>query len=353
MFFTGAACATSAGAQRWQVDLAGTSAIYPNAAAVPSVLLASVLEWDHGDGYRRLGGAVSAFEQSRWAAHVRGDLSRLYSPLGAARPWHLELTGGAAASRHANGEGTAVTRAEMRAHWNGRSWGLWAGGQAAVGWTRDSELAFGPSTGMWARFGRWKAVGMWEPFQLRGVWYSEWHGDATASLGRADLTFYGGWRAAPRDIIAGSASWGGASAAIWLTPTIAIVTAAGSYPQDLLQSLTHGHYLTAALRVSNGRRSTWTRPGVERVLYRATHGENVLRFRLPGARRVAIVGDWTRWRPVSLTRGDDGQWVARLRMRRGVYHFNLLVDGTRWTVPEDAVVVDDGFGGKAALLIVP
>jgi hypothetical protein len=345
--------APRAAAQRWQIDLAGSSAVHGNGAALPSLLVASVLEWDRPDGYRVLGGGVTAFEQSRWGAHLRGDAARLFSPLGAARPWHVELTGGLSASRHSDGHHSALTRGELRAHWSNKSWGLWAGGQAATGWTSDVTAALGPSAGLWTRIGRWNAVGTWEQYRLRGTSYSEGQGNAIGSIGPVDLTLYAGWRSMSDDISAKTVGWGGASVAVWLTTNLAIVTAAGNFQQDPLQGLEGGRYLSAALRVSSGRRTAWTRPGGERVLYKAAPGLNELRFRVPGAQRVAVVGDWTRWRPVRLARGKDGQWIAKVRITKGVYLFNLLVDGNRWTVPEDAVVVDDGFGGKAALLIVP
>jgi hypothetical protein len=37
----------------------------------------------------------------------------------------------------------------------------------------------------------------------------------------------------------------------------------------------------------------------------------------------------------------------------GVYRFALLVNGDRWTVPDEIAAVPDEFGGKAALLVIP
>jgi len=46
-------------------------------------------------------------------------------------------------------------------------------------------------------------------------------------------------------------------------------------------------------------------------------------------------------------------WQGRLGLRRGVYHFNLLVDGSDWVVPNGVATVPDGLGGMVAVLIVP
>ncbi|HUF82390.1 MAG TPA: glycogen-binding domain-containing protein, partial [Burkholderiales bacterium] len=69
--------------------------------------------------------------------------------------------------------------------------------------------------------------------------------------------------------------------------------------------------------------------------------------------QVAVVGDWTGWQPVPLQRAADGRWVMRVTLSPGVYRFNVIADGTRWTVPADVAAVEDGFGSKTALLVVP
>ena len=42
-----------------------------------------------------------------------------------------------------------------------------------------------------------------------------------------------------------------------------------------------------------------------------------------------------------------------ITLGRGVYHFNLLVDGADWVVPNGVATVPDGLGGMVAVLIVP
>src|SRR5205814_1212771 len=59
----------------------------------------------------------------------------------------------------------------------------------------------------------------------------------------------------------------------------------------------------------------------------------VVRFRMPDARSVAIAGEWNSWQPVRLRPVGDDVWEGALRLRRGLYHFNLQVDGSEWVVP--------------------
>lgn len=78
-----------------------------------------------------------------------------------------------------------------------------------------------------------------------------------------------------------------------------------------------------------------------------------VRFRVerPEAREAALLGDFTLWEPVAMTREGD-LWVVTVRVPVGVYHFGFLVDGV-WHVPEDAPdVVPDEWGRKNATLVV-
>jgi hypothetical protein len=74
---------------------------------------------------------------------------------------------------------------------------------------------------------------------------------------------------------------------------------------------------------------------------------------MPDAHSVAIAGDWNAWQPLPLRGLGDDLWEQALALRRGVYHFNLLVDGSNWVVPNGVATVPDGMGGMVAVLIVP
>jgi len=74
---------------------------------------------------------------------------------------------------------------------------------------------------------------------------------------------------------------------------------------------------------------------------------------MPRARSVAIAGDWNAWQPVRLRLSGDDVWEGTLRLRRGLYHFNLQVDGSDWVVPNGVATVPDGLGGMVAVLVVP
>jgi len=79
----------------------------------------------------------------------------------------------------------------------------------------------------------------------------------------------------------------------------------------------------------------------------------VVRFRFDSVHAVAIAGDWNQWQPVPLRSLGASLWEGTLALKRGLYHFNLLVDGTDWVVPNGVATVPDGLGGMVGVLLVP
>ncbi|MFQ6672138.1 MAG: glycoside hydrolase family 13 [Candidatus Tectimicrobiota bacterium] len=79
-------------------------------------------------------------------------------------------------------------------------------------------------------------------------------------------------------------------------------------------------------------------------------------FHAPGARSVAVAGDFNGWLPDAFPLSDedgDGIWTGLFPVREGIHKYMFIVDGERWlTDPFAPAYVDDGFGGKNALLEV-
>jgi hypothetical protein len=67
---------------------------------------------------------------------------------------------------------------------------------------------------------------------------------------------------------------------------------------------------------------------------------------------VSIAGDFNNWQPVPMQReGED--WVARLQVAPGVYHYGFRSSSGEWFVPPSAPGRrDDGMGGHHAVLVV-
>ena len=72
----------------------------------------------------------------------------------------------------------------------------------------------------------------------------------------------------------------------------------------------------------------------------------------PGtASTVAVLGDFTLWEPVALTR-EGPRWAVEVEVPSGTHHFGFLVDGA-WYVPDDAPdAVSDEWGRRNATLVI-
>lgn len=79
-------------------------------------------------------------------------------------------------------------------------------------------------------------------------------------------------------------------------------------------------------------------------------------FFAPNARSVAVTGDFVDWDPDGVPLRDPqgtGVWVAELEVRPGLHHYVFIVDGTEWRPDPNATQVDDGFGQRNSVLLVP
>jgi hypothetical protein len=67
---------------------------------------------------------------------------------------------------------------------------------------------------------------------------------------------------------------------------------------------------------------------------------------------VSIAGDFNNWRPVTMQR-EGSEWVIRLPIAAGVYHYAFRSGTGTWFVPASAAGRrDDGMGGHVAVLVV-
>lgn len=78
-------------------------------------------------------------------------------------------------------------------------------------------------------------------------------------------------------------------------------------------------------------------------------------FRLPMAEHAEppmVLGDFSEWQPVAMT-PEGREWVARVRVQPGAYHYAFRTADGQTVVPDGIPSVDDGFGGRSAVLVVP
>jgi len=153
----------------------------------------------------------------------------------------------------------------------------------------------------------------------------------------------------------GSTAAGSMYLQLFVRPRVSLELGAGSSLTEPYQGLPRAGFITLGVRFHKSPRV----PPVAAVpqwapLVPVSRGDSlVVQFRMPGARAVAIAGDWNAWQPVGLRPLGNDVWEGSLVLRRGLYHFNLQVDGSAWVVPNGVARVPDGMGGMVAVLVVP
>lgn len=107
-----------------------------------------------------------------------------------------------------------------------------------------------------------------------------------------------------------------------------------------------------------GRNGVVRVPGAEaRVRYeagppRVVEGKVLFTYFAPGARSVSLRGSFNGWGETPMFRGENGVWYVLLDLPPGRHQYKYFVDGV-WTEDPNALeTVDDGFGGRNAVVEV-
>ena len=349
----------AAGAQEghWRVDLTGSRIEFDTASAVSAPSVSGLAEVQTPSFLGRFTGGVTGFEGGAWSLQGRADLSGLTAPLGAASPLRLEVSGSAGGARHSSRFGSFVARADVRLHLAGASAGLWTGLSGTTAHNSfDTAFVSGtaPSVGAWGRAGSLRVSASYQHLDLQGESFPEAVVSASHSSSHVDLAVYAGFRRAPEMSRLAEDEWVGGSLEAWVQPRMAVVLSVGSYPQELLQGLPGGRFVSLGFRIADRRkRPVPTRTLTTPVVFSEREArDGSVGFSVDGAATVEIAGDWNAWTPTPMTRSPSGRWILEADLEPGVYRFSLRVNGTQWVVPEEVPSMEDGFGGRVGLLIV-
>jgi len=215
---------------------------------------------------------------------------------------------------------------------------------------------------------RLRARGWWQftgfPAQLSlsvegtrflGAWYTDVGGGVTVDRHRIIGSLWASGRLSKTYGSTGAAS---ASLQYFVSPAIAVEASGGNYLRDPFQGLPRAGFFAGGIRFYSSRRALTApvarplQPALQPLVAEHRGDTAVVRFRMAGARSVAIAGNWNAWTPAPLRGLGDDIWEAALRLAPGVYYFNLVVDGNEWVVPGGVATIPDGMGGLLAVLNV-
>jgi hypothetical protein len=300
-------------------------------------------------------GSFASLPGGVWSSQGRGDLWAQTPQF--SDHWRLGGEGIVAGTASPGGGWTAAAHGIGELLWSAPRWGFGIGAGPSAGWISDTT----PITALHVRARAWwrpAGASEWqasaEPTRLPDGWFTDVSAGATVGRGPLVASL---WAAARLHRANPSTAAGSAFIQLFVSPNVSLELGGGSYLRDPYQGLPLAGYVTFGVRLHATRHlapahaATAARlsPLVPEVL-----GDSlVVRFHFDKARSVAIAGDWTQWRRVPLRPLGADLWEGRLVLPRGLYHFNVLVDGNAWVVPNGVAAVSDGLGGMVGVLLVP
>jgi hypothetical protein len=151
----------------------------------------------------------------------------------------------------------------------------------------------------------------------------------------------------------------GLSASRSISPSLALVAAAGRAGSDPVTSVPGARYFALGLRLKVGSQVVAPLPAAAagtttapfRIGPAVAAGREIV-IQAADARAVELAGDFTDWTPVPLRPwGDDG-WRALLRISPGLHRLAIRIDGGEWRAPPGTKPIASEFGGEVAEVVV-
>ncbi len=318
-------------------------------------------------------GATFSTLAGNWS--IQGGASAsLFTPR-AGSHWMGEGAGSAGGTGHQDGTKTSVISAIARLHFLGARKGLWAG--AGGGWASDGLVSRNITqgeAGAWASIPNGTVSAFISPTRMGpGINFTD--AEATMHLfqDKAGLDASAGFRTGSSLPITGGDQkvWGSVTGTLWMTRSVAAVVSGGTYPVDFGQGFPGGRFISAGIRIGRIPRAEKVdqffpeqqtlSPDDHLVAARIAavltatplgRGQARLTVSAPAARKVEIMGDFTDWSPMALSRTLDGEWTMTVPMAPGIHEINYRIDGGGWQVPPGLDTRKDEFGGSVGILVV-
>lgn len=154
------------------------------------------------------------------------------------------------------------------------------------------------------------------------------------------------------------ALWTRLTAAIQVTPAVAVIASGGNDPARLALGIPQTRVASLGVRVSSVALLRTSRDVPVRTTAAAFSlqctGANsyVVSIRVPRARTVELSGDFGHWQSTSLTETRPDVWETTVTLPAGTYRMNVRVDGDKWKAPPGLPTVDDEFNGTVGIVVV-
>jgi len=352
------------------VDVGALTLRYADSTNATAAAVTPRVEGNWERGIAQASGTFSRFTTRDWSAQAALSAS-LLTP--AARGFLAEAGAFAGGSTRRDGTRTGEVLGNGRLHMMRSAAEAFIGVGFGRTWdgTLSRNVILGEAGGS-VKYTNSEAVLTLSPILLSdSLFYTDTQFSFVLTADRLELGALLGARFGDRVTNVGTSarSWGSLSAVGWMTPRLALVANAGSYPIDPTQGFPGGRFVSLGLRLAMGRNHAAQpvpvtqplpeaeRPGTEAVISafaaeRTSPGVVTIRVNSPRALAVEVSGDFTNWEPLQLERSTGGWWSRALPIPPGKYQMNVRLDGGKWLVPSGLLSIVDEFGGTVGLLVV-
>jgi hypothetical protein len=162
------------------------------------------------------------------------------------------------------------------------------------------------------------------------------------------------------DVTPDSRRWSSASATMWISDRVAVIAGGGRQPALPLRGLPARSFGMAGLELAYSPIAKSAVPVAlpHTVLVRsfethsAANGMEKIVIRVGGVEGVEVMGDFSDWSPLTLTRRGRDLWELALPLSAGVHSVNVRVDGGPWAPPPGVPTIRDGFNGEVGLVVI-
>jgi hypothetical protein len=162
------------------------------------------------------------------------------------------------------------------------------------------------------------------------------------------------------DDLQGRHAWAMGVATVRLGGPVSLVGYAGAQPPDPTRGTLGAAYSSIGLRVALGESAVTHVPAVTSSVSHGTSvsgaagdGRRMISISLDSVRSVEIMGDFTEWLPVTMTRSTTGKWQVRVPLEQGSHRVEVRADSGAWVPAPGLPVAADEFGGRVGILVVP
>jgi hypothetical protein len=153
-------------------------------------------------------------------------------------------------------------------------------------------------------------------------------------------------------------TWGQVQGTLALAPDIALIAAGGVHPRSAAYGISRSRFIELGFRLAPSallkpRLPSGVRPTAAAFeVADAERGQRTLRIRVPNARTVELSGDFTNWKPISLSHTDADRWETTVAIPPGIHRLAIRVNGDAWTPPPGVSSVPDEFQGNVGVIVV-